>query len=35
VFDLLEGIEKEIAQSDYSIKSVVNKLKAVVSILSA
>ena len=35
VFDLLEGIEKEIAQSDYSIKSVVNKLKAVASILSA
>jgi hypothetical protein len=34
VADLLEGIEKDIAKSDYSIKSVVDKLKAVVTILS-
>jgi two-component sensor histidine kinase len=32
--ELLEGIEKEIAESNYSIKSVVDRLKAVVSILS-
>lgn len=34
VAELLEGIEKEIAKSDYSINSVVDKLKAVVSILA-
>jgi hypothetical protein len=32
--ELLEGIEKEIAKSNYSINSVVDRLKAVVSILS-